>query len=141
VHDADLVSMPIWLMSGQPSHILRVYEWFEAAMDQYSGDGRQALMVRSSLIEEAKDRGVDIMQAAEPGVVRAVSRTADRETWRRVVAGEPACHAGLWPPCRGTLPGAGRPSAGLMDRPRRLEVWRVRRGRLVPVVAVRLRGL
>ena len=52
-------------------------------MDQDAGDARQALMVRSSLVEEAKSRGIDIVQAAEAGIARAVSRAADRETWRR----------------------------------------------------------
>lgn len=36
-------------------------------------------MVRSSLVEEAKIRGVDIVQAAEAGIAHAASRAADRE--------------------------------------------------------------
>jgi post-segregation antitoxin (ccd killing protein) len=52
-------------------------------MDQNPGDARQALMVRSSLVEEAKSQGIDIVLAAEAGIARAVSRAADRETWRR----------------------------------------------------------
>ncbi|HUB47048.1 MAG TPA: type II toxin-antitoxin system CcdA family antitoxin [Acetobacteraceae bacterium] len=52
-------------------------------MDQDAGDARQALMVRSSLVEEARSRGVDIVQAAEAGIAHAVSRAADREAWRR----------------------------------------------------------
>ena len=52
-------------------------------MDQDAGDARQALMVRSSLMEEAKSRGIDIVRAAEAGIARAVSRAADREAWRQ----------------------------------------------------------
>ena len=52
-------------------------------MDQDPGDARQALMVRSSLLEEAKRWGTDIVQAAEAGIARAVSKVADREAWRR----------------------------------------------------------
>jgi len=52
-------------------------------MDQDSGDARQALMVRSSLVEEARSRGIDIVQAAEAGIARAVSQAGDRETWRQ----------------------------------------------------------
>lgn len=52
-------------------------------MDQDAGDARQALMVRSSLVEEAKSCGIDIVQAAETGIAQAVSRAADREAWRR----------------------------------------------------------
>lgn len=52
-------------------------------MDQDAGDPRLALMVRSSLIEEARSRGIDIVQAAEAGIARAVSKATDRETWRR----------------------------------------------------------
>jgi post-segregation antitoxin (ccd killing protein) len=52
-------------------------------VDQDADDARQALMVRSSLVEEAKSQGIDIVLAAEAGIARAVSRAADRETWRR----------------------------------------------------------
>lgn len=52
-------------------------------MDQDAGDARQALMVRRSLVEEAETRGIDIVQAAEAGIARAMSRAADREAWRR----------------------------------------------------------
>ncbi|HEY1935413.1 MAG TPA: hypothetical protein VGG99_25680 [Acetobacteraceae bacterium] len=49
-------------------------------MDQNPGDARQTPMVRSSLVEEAKSQGIDIVLAAEAGIARAVSRAADRET-------------------------------------------------------------
>jgi post-segregation antitoxin (ccd killing protein) len=52
-------------------------------MDQDPGDARQALMVRSSLLEEAKRWGTDIVQTAEAGIAPAVSKAADREAWRR----------------------------------------------------------
>ena len=52
-------------------------------MDEHANDARQALMVRSSLVEEAESRGIDIVQAAEAGIARAVSRAADREAWRQ----------------------------------------------------------
>jgi hypothetical protein len=52
----------------------------EQPMDQNPGDARQTPMVRSSLVEEAKSQGIDIVLAAEAGIARAVSRAADRET-------------------------------------------------------------
>lgn len=52
-------------------------------MDQDAGDARQALMVRSSLVEEARSQRVDIVQAAEVGIAQAVSRAADLAAWRR----------------------------------------------------------
>jgi len=52
-------------------------------MDQDASDARHALMERSSLLDEVKSRGIDIVQAAEVGIARAVSRAADREAWRQ----------------------------------------------------------
>lgn len=52
-------------------------------MDQDADDARQALMVCSDLLEEAKRRGIDSVQAAEAGIARAVAKAADREAWRQ----------------------------------------------------------
>jgi post-segregation antitoxin (ccd killing protein) len=52
-------------------------------MDQNHGEAKQTLMVRSSLVEEAMGHGIDVVQAAEAGIARAMSRAADREAWRQ----------------------------------------------------------